>query len=170
LADSATHRDDYTLIDYTLLGNQLGQRGSIHVTQDALRFELEDSRGLRSALEPNAPNVVVGPTLVGYLVRHLEALREGDVVSVRFAVLDRLETLAFDLEATEAPRDQIRVRMQPSNLVLSALINPIVFTFDARTKKLLRLEGRVPPKRRDGAWLKDLDARVEYTYLASEYR
>jgi len=170
MADAATHHDDYTLVEYTLLGNQLGQRGSIRVEGEQLRFELEDARGHRSAVEQNDDSVVVGPTLVGTIVRHLHALRSGSVISVRMAVLDRLETLAFELEAIQAPSDLTRVRMRPSSLVLAALIDPIVFTFRSDTSKLVRLEGRVPPKQRVGEWLKDLDARVEYGFVAAEYR
>jgi len=170
LADAATHRQDYTLIDYTLLGNQLGQRGSIRVVGDQLRFELHDAGMHRSAVEPADESVVVGPTLVGVIVRNLDALRSGKVVPVRMAVLDRLETLAFELAGVDAPVGQTRVRMQPSSLVLSALLDPIVFTFDNQTSKLVRLEGRVPPKQHDGEWLTDLDARVEYSYVAEAYR
>jgi hypothetical protein len=170
LADVATHADDYTLIDYTLLGNQLSQRGTIRVEGDQLRFELDAGGEHRSAVEPSDANVVVGPTLVGYIVRHLEALRAGSVIPVRFALIDRLETLTFDLEASTARSDETRIEMRPSNLLLSALIDPIVFTFDARSAKLVRLEGRVPPKRKEGEWLKDLDARVEYSFVAAEYR
>lgn len=85
------------------------------------------------------------------------------------ALLDRLETLAFELEAVDASGGQTRVRMQPSNLLLSAVIDPVVFTFESDTGKLVRLEGRVPPKRRDGEWLEDFDARVEYSFVAAEY-
>jgi hypothetical protein len=42
--------------------------------------------------------------------------------------------------------------------------------FDANTKAVVRYEGRVPPMENVSGKLKDLDARVVYTPVASSYR
>jgi hypothetical protein len=170
LADSAIHATDYRLIDYTLHTNQLGQRGSIHVGEEGVRFRLEDGGGARTRTEKaNAP-VVVGPTLVGYIYKHLAQLRAGQVLPVRFAVLDRLETIGFQLAAVQAAPGQTRIRMKASSFLLAALIDPVTFTFESDTGKLVRLEGRVQSKIRRGDRLRDLDARVEYRFVADSYR
>jgi hypothetical protein len=114
--------------------------------------------------------VVVGPTLVGYIYHRLEMLRAGQVLGVRFAVLERLETIGFELDVVAGNPGQTRVRMKPSSMWLAALIAPVYFTFDAATGHLVRLEGRVPSKVREGDHWADFDARVEYRFVAQSYR
>lgn len=169
-ADSATHTPDYRLAEYTLHGNQLGQSGSVRVEGDQVSFRLVGPEGERSKSERQSNPVVVGPTLVGYIFRNLDGLSAGRKLPVRFAVLDRLETIGFDLESVEAPAGQTRVRMKASNFFIARLITPTYFTFDTSSRKLLRIEGRVPPKLPDGGRLRDLDARVEYRFIAAAYR
>jgi hypothetical protein len=174
LAESAKHSPDYALFDYTLHRNQLGQTGTIHVERDQVTFRLRGERERegegRSAVETQAGDVVVGPTLVGYIVRHFEALRSSKVLSVRLAVLDRLETIGFELEKVAAEPGQLRVRMTASSFIYRLVVDPLYFTFEASTGKLVRLEGRVPPKVAAGSSWEDLDARVEYRFVASTYR
>jgi hypothetical protein len=170
LADSAVHTADYELLDYTLHTNQWGQSGSIHVQGDEVTFQLDDGTEQRTASEHIDAPVAVGPTLVGYIVRRLDALRAGNVVPVRLAVLERLETLGFELEAMPADPAQTQIRMSPSSFLIGLLVAPISFTFETSSSKLLRLEGRVPPKLFENDSWHDLDARVEYRYLATAYR
>jgi hypothetical protein len=170
LAESATHSLDYALTDYTLHGNQLGQRGSIHVEADAVSFRLSDAEREQTRVEHPKGPVVVGPTLVGYMLRRLDAIERGEVVEVRLALLERLETIGFDLEAVPAPPGRTRVKMSPSSVLVGLAVDPIYFTFERSSRALVRLEGRVPPKVRDGEHWNDFDARVEYELVASSYR
>ena len=160
----------YALIDYTLHANQLGQTGTIRVEKDQVSFERLEGTNRRTRIERQEGPVVVGPTLVGYIFRHLEALRANQILGVRLAVLDRLETIGFQLQAVEAQPGQTRIRMKPSSLLVGMLVDPVYFTFESGTGKLVRLEGRVPPKVRAGKGWRDFDARVEYRYVAGEYK
>lgn len=172
LAESATHAPDYTLTEYTLHGNQLGQSGSIRVEGDAVVFHRIDGARERRKVERGAHGgaIVVGPTLVGFITRHLSALRAGERIPVRLAILERLETLGFELRGERTASGETRVRMKPTNVLIAMMVDPIDTTFDAESEKLVRLRGRVPPKVRDGKRLRDFDARVEYEYVAAEYR
>lgn len=170
LAESATHTADYALAEYTLHANQLGQTGTVRVEKDQVVFHLVDGKEDTSKVEVTTEPVVVGPTLVGHIFRHLEELRSGKVLGVRMAVLDRLETIGFDLRSVAAEPGRTRVRMTASSFVYGLMIDPIDFTFDTASGNLVRLEGRVPPKvRADGAW-RDFDARVDYRFVAASYR
>lgn len=170
LAESATHSAGYELVDYTLYANQLGQHGSIHVEGDEVSFRLSDDGHEKTRVEHQPGDVVVGPTLIGYVFQRLDALAQGEVAEVRLAVIDRLETIGFRLEAVDGPPGQMRVRMSPSSFLVGLAIDPIYFTFETSSKRLLRLEGRVPTKIRDGRYWSDFDARVEYELVASSYR
>jgi hypothetical protein len=166
LAEQATHDERYELLEYALLTDQQGQTGSIHVGPDEVTLTL----AARSRVERRAGPVVVGPTLVGFLVTRLAALRAGQTLSVRFAVLERLETLGFELRAVDDEAGHTRVRMKPESALIGLVVEPILFTFDDASEKLLRIEGRVPPKRVVDGRLYDLDARVEYHFVAAAYR
>jgi hypothetical protein len=170
LAESATHTADYALVDYTLHTNQLGQSGTIHVDGDQVTFRLVDGSSERSSVERSSDAVAVGPTLVGFILRHADALKNGAVVPVRMAILDRMETIGFALRAVDAEPGQTRIRMEPSSFVVGLLVDPVYFTFESATGKLVRLEGRVPPKVQVGDRWQDFDARVEYRFVAEGYR
>ena len=92
------------------------------------------------------------------------------MLGVRPAVLDRLVTIGFQLQAVEARPGQTRIRMKPSSFLVALVVDPLYFTFETATGKLVRLEGRVPPKVRDGDAWRDFDARVEYRFVANAYR
>jgi len=166
LADQATHTETYALREYRLLTDQQGQTGSIHVDGDTVTFAF----GQRVRVEQGTGDVVVGPTVVGYLWKRLDTLRASETLAVRFAVLDRLETLDFTLTAVSAPTGQTRVQMSPTSVIIGLVVDPIFFTFETGSGKLVRIEGRVPPKREVDGALVDLDARVEYRFVAADYR
>jgi hypothetical protein len=169
LAESAVHAADYQLAEYTLHRNQLGQFGSIRRDGDQICFELIDERGRRSRCEPAGDDLVVGPTMIGHLAGRLEQLRAGERVHIRMGLVDRLGSIPFVVDAAAAGAEQTRLRMRPAALWLRPFIRPIHITYDA-AGKLVRLEGRVPPKVRRGRAWRAFDARVEYAYVAPAYR
>jgi hypothetical protein len=166
VADSATHSADYALKAYVLHTNQNGQTGSIRIDGERVTLTLMD----QTATETQRLPVVVGPTLVGFASTRLGALRTGEVFHVRFAVLERLETIGFELKTVKAAEGQVRVQMTAENFFVSLAMAPIFFTFDGHTGNLMRIEGRVPPKVRSGTRWADFDGRVEYRFVAQRYR
>ncbi len=169
LAETATHSDDYALRSYVLYGNQLGVHGTIEVANGEVRFHRVTPLEVRDEVEKQNGVVVVGPTLVGYIAEHLHELRAGEVLPVRLALLDRLETLGFDLAIAKASDGETKVRMTASSFFVRLVVDPIDYTF-GKDEKLVRLEGRVPPKRLVGGSYRDFDARVEYAFVAPRYR
>ncbi len=171
LAESASHSSDYVLSEYTLYANQLGQSGGIRVQDHQATFRITDgNKNERVHVERLTGDVVVGPTLVGYIFRRLDGLTRGEIAKVRLAVLDRMETIGFDLAAVPAPAGQTRIQMTPSSFLIRLAVDPVLFTFETSTRKLVRLEGRVPTKVRAGDRWNDFDARVEYDFVAASYR
>lgn len=170
LAESATHSREYALSEYTLYANQLGQTGGIRVQDNQVTFRVTEGASERVRVERVTGDVVVGPTLIGYVFRRLDGLSHGERVAVRLAILDRMETIGFDLAAVAATPGQTRIQMTPSSFLVRLAVDPVIFTFDTSTWKLIRLEGRVSTKVRDGDRWKDFDARVEYAFVAASYR
>lgn len=157
------------LLDYTLHTNQLGQSGSIRVADGRLLFRKLSAGEEQTASEELEGPVAVGPTLVGFVMRNLRALRAGTTVAIRLALPDRLETIGFELKSVASKPNETRIEMSPSSFLIGLAVEPIYFTFDATNDKLQRLEGRVPPKVQEGNEWKDLEARVEYEFVAKAY-
>ena len=65
---------------------------------------------------------------------------------------------------------QTKVQMTASSFIYRLAIDPVFFTFETATGKLVRLEGRIPPKVKDGDGWANFDARVEYRFVADAYR
>lgn len=86
LAETAVHDRAYALQSYTLHANQLGQTGGVDVVGDRITFRLNDRGGARTSVEHHAGPVVVGPTLVGYIVENLAQLRMGKTRRIRMAI------------------------------------------------------------------------------------
>ena len=168
LAETATSTLDYRLASYTLHANQLGHTGTVTVSGDEVAFRVSQDGRQQSRVEHQRTPVVVGPTLVGYIVEHLDELA-GRTLKVRFAVLDRLETIGFELSTVSSRDDRVRVKLEPSSFLVGLVVDPTYFTFDRATRKLIRIEGLVPTKIRRGNWWKDFDARVEYRFVADRY-
>lgn len=86
-----------------------------------------------------------------------------------------MELLAGVHDLSRSCRHAARVQRAPtgrraSSFIYGLAIDPIEFTFATASRKLVRLQGRVPPKLRDGNALKTFDTSVEYDYAASGYR
>jgi hypothetical protein len=159
-AESAEHDDVYTVVRASLLRDQLGREATLSVTDDGWTFEVTSAEGdVRVRTERARGPLVVGPTLIGWVLTHeLPA-------TVRFAALDRGRTYAFVIERVDAHT----VRMRARSPLVGLVIHPITLTFDDRGW-LATLDGRVPPRIRVGERWRPLDAHVVYRPIAVTYR
>ena len=169
LIDVAEHSADYVLEQFTEYQFQVGEVRQVLVRGDAVELRVTDARGVRVARERVELPVVVAPTFYGFVARHWQRLLEGQTVAFRYAVVERLQTLGFELTKVAAPAGLVRVQMKASNPIVALFVAPIVVTWtDAGV--LVSYEGRVPMKLgAPGAW-RDLDAHVEYSDLATTFR
>lgn len=168
-AESAITDDHYGLSRCDLLVDQLGRSGSLAVEGDALLMTLRDARGERSRTEHAAGPVAAGPSLVGFVVEHLEALEGGEAIALRFASIERLHTYAFRLRLAESDSGERLVEMKARSPLVRAAVGPVRMWFDDQGL-ITHLQGRVPPKIRSGRRLAPLDARVVYRFEATRYR
>lgn len=153
---------------YLLHQKQLGHEGSLEIRDGKARFSYTKDGKTETDEEDAAPNLIVGPTTVDYLHANWDKLMAGDDVDVRYASLDRKETVGFKFFKIEDKivdgKPVALVKMKPSSFVIAAIVKPLIFTFDKTTKRLLELDGRTLPKQNvDGKW-KDLDALIVYKY------
>ena len=56
--------------------------------------------------------------MFGFILAHWDALTSGEAIPIRFAVLERGESLGFVLDRVEGPEGRTIIRMTPSSLLV----------------------------------------------------
>jgi hypothetical protein len=171
LSISSTHTADYALVEHEQIDRQTGIVGHARML-DAHHVELERTRGdrVRRRVETVDAPVVTGATLFGWTIAHWDELASGRVLPVRFVAVDDVRTYAFELALVETDATTTVISMRAKQAIVRAAVPPMRLVFDTATRKVLRYEGRVPPKVAKGHALRPLDARVEYAYASATYR
>lgn len=154
------------LLRYEVHHKQLGEEGLMEVKDGKVIFSYTKNGKTEKSEEDLEDNFVAGPTLVDYLAARKAILLKGDTVKIRFAVLDRKETVGFQFfkvgEEKFEGKDAVVIKMKPSSFVIAALVDPLFFTFTKDDMRIRRIVGRTLPKQKiDGKW-KDLDADIWY--------
>jgi hypothetical protein len=134
---SAAHTSAYDLVRADLIHGQTGVSGSMTRLSNRLTFTLNESGRVSTASENVSDPVVAGPTVFGYILAHWDELTGGAVLPIRFAVIERGETLGFTLDKVDSTPGVTTIRMKPSSLVIWLAVPPTYFQFDANTRKIL---------------------------------
>jgi hypothetical protein len=163
-----------TLISFEQDQKQLGTVGRLEIKDGRIHFTFTKSDGsknessTKTETEKLSGDFVVTSTLVSYLQKNWRALADGKTLRVRYGVLDRLETIGFqftkekekDLQGEKA----FVVKMRPSSMIISALVNPLHFSFKTDGSRLLELEGRTAAKVMIDGRYRDFDGYTVYSY------
>lgn len=161
LIEQASHDADYGLSSYVQWQLQTREVGRVNVENGVVRLSHASGDVERVAEEPLREPVVVGPTLFGFIARHREQLLKGEVLTIRFAVTSRLETIPFELSRVDGPNGQPRIRMAAKSALVALVVDPLFVTYSA-DGALVALDGRVPTKLKQGDRWTDFDAHVVY--------
>lgn len=162
----AQHRADYTLLAFEQVHAQTGVVCGVRVLEDgALAFyrgegEAPPARSVERY--DDALDVVVGPTLFGYvLMRWREAVAQGGI-TFRFASPERLTSYEFSLRCEPERAGEVACLMEATSMFVRWAVGPISITFNsasAPVRRVLRYQGPVPPR---GEALSELKATVRY--------
>lgn len=164
----AEHTADYELRKFEEIQAQTGVVSSVQVLDDGgLRFSVTRGQETEQHLEPAGDAVVVGPTIVGFVLVHWDELLAGGEIPVRFAAADQGRTFDFTLALEQATPTRVTIKFVASSFFIRLGIAPISMIFDRETKIIQRYIGRVPP-RLEG--LSTFDATVDYEFAAASYR
>ena len=130
------------------------------VTQEASSIEI-------SNVEIDKPSrSVVDAGFDLFVLNSWEALLKGEKVRLDFLALTRASFYGFYLKKQKLVGDQVIIELKPSSFFLNMLMDPIVLTYDLKTKRLMRFEGLTNiEKVIDGkAFGENYIARIEYVY------
>jgi len=156
------------LVSYQQTQKQTGGDGTIKLADKKVIFTYKLHGNEKTDTEELTSNFVTSPTLMEYMMKNFASLKKGDVHKIRFGVIDRRETIGFELrkdsETIFNGTKAIVIRMKPSSFVIAAVVNPLYFTFDEAGTRGLELRGRLPVKVKDGNSWADFDGRMVYKY------
>ena len=157
---------------FVLEENQINARGSATFETTAggrtlIRFEYETSSGTqrkkKSETETQSDVVLINDMIPGFITDHWQALTSGQSLRFRYAIIPRLETIAFTLrkigQSEFSGRPVVEMQMRPASRLLQNFVDPIMFSAELNTPhRILRYIGRTAPKVRHGRNWDDLDA------------
>lgn len=168
---SSKYTADYAMVEHAQIDRQTGMVGRARML-DTNHLELERTKGdrVRRRVETVDAPVVTGATLFGWTLAHWDELVAGHTLEVRFVAVDDLRTYAFELRVAASDATTTVISMRAKQAIVRAALPPMRMVFDTATRKVLRYEGRVPPKIAKGHALRPLDARVDYAYASATYR
>ncbi len=151
---------------------QLKTDGHVEIKDGKAHFHLLKDGKTQSAEEKVGEDFIVSSTLIAHLrqPKNWENLLKGERVRVRFAVIDRRETVGFEFfkvkDIEVQGRKAIAVKMKPSSLLISAIVDPLYFYIDLENGLLLEMEGRSAVKTGEAGQWKDFDGYTVYTHTA----
>lgn len=162
---------DGQLVKYHIDQKQIGAIGDVELRDGQVHFRYTQNGETKEASEKLEGNLVVGPILIEFMLKHWEGLLKGDTLPIRLAVAERRETVGFklfkDTERTEGGQTLEVIEMKPSSLVIAALVKPLYFDFNRDTHAVVAVHGRTVPKLKKGDKWIDLDAHMVYQRSAS---
>lgn len=172
VVESARVGDGYALQRFEADQRQLGWRASVEVSAGGRRldFRLEQGGRVRTATRHIADPAVSGPSLHGWILAHWDALQAGGRLRVAMVVASALTAYPFEIRLVRRRDGLAAFSVTPARWWLRLAVAPLVVTFNAATRHVVRYEGRVPPLRAAGRRLRAFDARVDYTMRAAAYR
>jgi hypothetical protein len=172
ISERARMAPGYVLRRFDAVNKQQAYSGSVVVSGEGrhLEFTLHRDGKVRTASEEVRHPVVSGPSLHGFILHHWDRLAAGEKIPVRMIILNRLETLGFDIRRQADAWGNTTFSITPSSLFVRLIVAPLTVTFDSTTRNVVRYEGRVPPMKPENGKLVDLDARVDYTMSVPFYR
>ena len=172
IVETAEYSPSYALQRFDVANKQGGFSGSVLVSADGhhLDYIVNDNGRVSSAKEDVREPVVTGPSMFGFILKNWDFLKAGNTIGVRMVVLREKTTYGFDVRFEQETNGQTSFSIVPSSFIIRMAIAPLRVVFDSTSRNVRRYEGRVPPMETAAGKLKDLDARVDYTMVASSYR
>jgi hypothetical protein len=134
-------------------------------TKISFDYTVGDGRAAKKKTDSETTDgdVLIGDMIPYFIVRHWGELMRGNAAKFRFVVPARLETVGFklvkDSEVTWRGQSCIKLRMEPTSVIIAQIVDPLFFTVEkSGAHRIVEYDGRSTPKIRRGNSWKDLDA------------
>ena len=110
--------------------------------------------------------VVVDAGFDRFIYYNWDKLIDQKGASFAFLAISRAMLVDLDINETSKDGETITYKVQPSNFILSLLVDPIELTYDAKTQRLLRFEGltNIPKSLNGSVQDENYVAVIQYHY------
>lgn len=151
------------LVRYDIDQKQLKQKAWIVVNGDKAEFNLKKFRKRNYPVtHKKGKNFVSGIQIVPLVQKNWDKFLKGEDTEIRLGVWYRQEPIRFNLSQEKLTDDKMTIKMSPSSMFIRAVVDPLYFHFDRKTKDLTSYVGRVVPKTKCGRDYCDYDGLVKY--------
>lgn len=115
------------------------------------------------------PDTVIDDTLYPFMLAHWDELMHGNAVKFHFVSLEWERTFMFRFiktgETMQNGRTVEQIKMQPTNLFVAHLVNPLYFNVEKDLpRRILSYIGRTTPRIKKGKSWKYLDAETVFDW------
>lgn len=151
---------------YKVKQSQLNEIYELNVSGKKLTFTVQKNGETRTKTKAAPENLVVGPSFVPFFQAHWKELTERKKVIADLAVMDYMDTFGFEFEKVETSDNVkgVTVRMRPTSVIVSAVVDPVYFLVQNDGTKILELKGQMLVKLKVGNSWQDFDGRAVFTY------
>ncbi len=147
---------------YKIEQMQSGQRASVDKSQSKLRFNRLGSGNQESETVDYPSEFAIGSTIVNLAEKNFAKLQAGDDVDFELGLWDRQKLISFYLRKESETKEQLKVKMNPSNFFIRQFVDTIYFTFDKSSREMIKYEGRTNLLKKTGDDFEPLNAVVRY--------
>lgn len=154
-----------SLLRYDMDQKQLKQKAWVEVdpNKKKITYNLKKFRKRNYPITVDlGENFIVSLQITDMIRKNWDKLKKGEDVKIGLGVWDRQETIHFKLAKDKLDDKVFVVKMSPSNYLYRALVKPLYFTFDPKSKVLTSYKGRVTPKDKKGRSFYAYDGLVKY--------
>ncbi len=165
LTEEKTQIKNGKLVRYDMDQKQLKQEAWIDVADKKVTFNLKKFRKRNFPQTVDLPeNFIVGLQIVPTIIKNWQKLENGGDVEVSLGVWYRQEAIGFKISKDkEKSNDKLFVaKFNPSSMFIRAVVDPLYFNFDPKTKDLVSYRGRSTPKEKKGRSFYDFDGLTKY--------
>ena len=160
------YRNDM-MVSYEMEDPRADTQGSILIERDPkkpkrerilLRHVEQQGAKITKSTEILQPNTLISDTIYPFILTRWDELMLGGVVKFHLISLDPPDVFNFRLqkegETTWEGKPVVRIRMEPTNLIVAHFIKPIYFLIEtAAPHRVFSYTGRTTPQAKvDGAW------------------
>lgn len=119
--------------------------------------------------EDLSKDVLIDDTIYPFMLQHWDELMRGGTAKFRFVSLEWEKTFGFKLskssESTQDGTPVVTIKMEPTNLLVAHLINPLIFTVEkSGLHRVVEYWGRTTPRIKSGKSWKYLDADTVFDW------
>jgi hypothetical protein len=154
---------DYSLPDFVFTDERTGYWERVEVNKDKINIKFKES--LNSEVEQETLERESGMSgsqgLNQFIVTKLPELKKGESVKTDFLIPSRFTSVGMNVSADKIDGDNVKVKISLSSVILNIFAPKMVVTYNEKTGRLLRYEGKSNIKSEDGDLL---DVIIKYDY------